>query len=67
MENLRKRANSDVPEFVTLIGYLYEDTKEKIVTCDDKDVARLRGEASGLKRLKDMLTRPSLQTPVKQK
>lgn len=67
MENLRKRPNSDVPEIVTLIGYLYEDTKEKIVTCDDKDVARLRGEASGLKRLKDMLTRPSLQTPAKQK
>jgi hypothetical protein len=67
VENLRKRPNSDVPEIVTLIGYLYEDTKEKIVTCDDKDVARLRGEASGLKRLKDMLTRPSLQTPAKQK
>ncbi len=67
METLRKRPNSDVPEFVQLITYLYEDTKEKIVTCDDRDVARLRGEASGFKRLKELLTRASLQTPVTKK
>lgn len=67
METLRKRPNSDVPEFATLVGYLYEDTKEKLVTCDERDVARLRGEASGFKRLKDLLTRQSIQTPVTQK
>lgn len=67
METLRNRPNSDVPEFVKLIDYLYDDTKEKLVTCDEKDVARLRGEASGMKRLKDMLTRASLKTTTTQK
>lgn len=66
MEALRARPNSDVPEFVNLLTYMYEDVKEKLVTCDDKDVARLRGEASGMKRLKDMLTRQSVR-PAPQK
>lgn len=67
MEALRQRPNSDVPEFVKLLGYLYEDVKEKLVTCDEKDVARLRGEASGIRRLIDMLTRASVRPIAPQK
>jgi len=61
VDSLRKQPSNNIPEFVKLIEYLYEDTKEKLVTCDEKDVARLRGEASGMKRLGDMLTRPNLK------
>lgn len=61
MDSLRKQPGSNVPEFVQVILHLYEDVKEKLVTCDDKDVSALRGEARAYKRLNDMFTRASVK------
>ena len=61
LEALRSRPNSDVPEFVQVLRYMYEDVKERMVSCAEPEVLRYKAEAMTYKRLIDVLVRPSMK------
>lgn len=59
LEELRKSTTVEAAQAKQLIGFLYEDAKERLVTSSDADTLRVQGEAQMLWRLYRKLTNKS--------